>query len=174
MRIILLGLPSAGIGTQAKMLSKRIGVPQLSPGEIRRESVAHNKPEGLKARIALQDGRLLDDDTMQTIVVERLAMPDVSRGFILHGFPETVRQAVAIDETLRQKKLGIHAVIELTVEHPMEVARDETNGAPPFRSTAPVANYYWNQQLLIMVDGMKDYRAMGQEICKALALEDIA
>jgi len=174
MRIVLLGLPSAGIGTQAKMLSKRFGVPQLSPGEILREIVTHNKPEGLKAKTALQDGNLLDDDTMQAIVVERLAMPDVAIGFILHGFPETVRQAIAIDETLRQKKIGIDAVIELTVDHPMAAPNGETNGRAPGRSTAPVANYYWNQQRLIMVDGPNDYLTMGQEICRALALEDIA
>jgi adenylate kinase len=108
MNLILLGPPGAGKGTQAKNLTKKFGIPQISTGEILRGAVKAQTPMGIKAKGCMDSGALVPDEVVIGIVEERLAMPDCSNGFILDGFPRTVGQADALKKTLA----GLHKIIE--------------------------------------------------------------
>jgi len=171
MRIVILGAHLTGIGTQASMLAKTLRVPQFSPGDILRDAIDRQTAAGKIAQQEIRDGALLCDDTIQMVVIERLDGPDGKDGFILHEYPETVRQAVALDETLRQKRLRLDAVVELTGLE--KFTKDCLAEPTPSQSVGPVANYYWNQQRLIVVDALSDYNPISKEICNALALNDI-
>jgi adenylate kinase len=116
MRIVMIGSEAAGIGMQAAHLSNKLNVAELSPGEMLRDAINGSSPAGIVARAALDRGEFIDDDTIFAVVLERLAQADVNRGFVLHGFPETVQQAIALDETLRQQRRYLHAVIEFTAD----------------------------------------------------------
>jgi len=172
MRIVILGPHISGIGTQAALLAKKLRIPAFSPGDILRNAVRERTFVGEIAQRELDNGGLLDDDTVLALVIERLSYSDSKKGFILHGFPETVRQAIALDETLRQNRRHLDAVIELS-----PIAEDPKQEAIPDHrrpvNIAPVANYYWNQQRLIVIEGPKDYGAISAEIYRVLALEDI-
>src|ERR1700685_2941400 len=115
MRLILLGPPGSGKGTQAQRLIHRHGIVQLSTGEMLRAAVAAQTPVGLKAKDIMASGGLVPDEVVIGIISDRLDQPDAARGFILDGFPRTVPQAVALDELLRKKHLKLDAVIELRV-----------------------------------------------------------
>ncbi len=116
MKLILLGPPGAGKGTQAKMLTEKFGIPQISTGDILRAAVKEGTPMGLKAKGYMDAGALVPDEVVIGIVSERLQKGDCDAGFILDGFPRTVPQADALTENLKQLDKNLDAVISLEVD----------------------------------------------------------
>ena len=173
MRLILLGPPGAGKGTQAQRLVEKHGIVQLSTGDMLRSAAAAGTPVGLKAKAIMDRGDLVPDDVMIAIIAERIGQADVARGFILDGFPRTVDQAKALDDLLEERGMGLDGIVEIVVDH--GILRDrilgrarETGGARAddteetvtkrlavYRDlTAPVAEHYRQKGVLKQVDGM--------------------
>lgn len=116
MKLILLGPPGAGKGTQAKMLTERFAVPQISTGDILRAAVRDRTPMGILAKSYMDAGALVPDEVVVGIVRERLQQSDCENGFILDGFPRTVPQADALQATLVELGKGLNAVVSLAVD----------------------------------------------------------
>jgi adenylate kinase len=116
MRLVLLGPPGAGKGTQAERIAARYGIPHLSTGDMLREAVAADTEVGRRAKAIMDAGQLVPDEVMNRLVAERIAQPDAARGFVLDGFPRTVAQAEALDELLDQRDERLDAVLELAVD----------------------------------------------------------
>ena len=129
MRLILLGPPGAGKGTQAQRLVQKHGIVQLSTGEMLRAAVAAQTPIGLQAKDIMASGALVPDEIVIGIISDRLDQPDMKNGFILDGFPRTVPQAAALDELLKKKHIKLDAVIELRVNESALLNRVETRVA---------------------------------------------
>lgn len=188
MRIILLGPPGAGKGTQSKRLVERHGVVQLSTGDMLRAAVAAGTPIGLEAKDIMARGQLVPDAIVVAIVADRIEEADCARGFILDGFPRTVAQAEALDAMLREKKLALDVVIELKVDEAALLARVEKRIAESggearaddnaealakrlevYRSqTAPLVEYYARTGQLVSIDGMQPIEAVAAEIDKVI------
>jgi adenylate kinase len=117
MRIILLGAPGSGKGTQSQRLVERHGIPQISTGDLLRAAVKKGTPLGLRAKAAMDAGQLVDDDTVLGMIRERLAEEDAQRGFILDGFPRTLVQAQALDALLREMNKPLDSVVLLEVDY---------------------------------------------------------
>lgn len=123
MRLILLGPPGAGKGTQAQWLKDTYGIPQLSTGEMLREAVAMGTEVGREAKSIMEAGKLVSDDVINRIVAERIDQPDCAGGFILDGFPRTIPQAEALDRMLAERGLALDAVVEIKVDNQALVER---------------------------------------------------
>jgi len=117
MKLILLGPPGAGKGTQAKMLVQELGIPQISTGDMLREAVKAGSPMGMKAKTYMDSGELVPDEVVVGIVEERIQQPDCADGFMLDGFPRTTAQADALTEMLEKKGLAIDHVICIQVDN---------------------------------------------------------
>ncbi len=192
MRLIFLGPPGAGKGTQAKLLTERYGIPQLSTGDMLRSAVAQGSEVGKRAKAVMDAGQLVSDEIVNEIVSDRIDAPDCAKGFILDGYPRTVPQAIALDRMLDQKGMRLDAVIELKVDEGALVRRMENRVAETvaaggnvrsddnpeaFRrrleeyraKTAPLSAHYAGTGQLKTVDGMADVDAVSAEIEKILA-----
>jgi adenylate kinase len=117
MRIVLLGAPGSGKGTQSQRLVERHGIPQISTGDLLRAAVTNGTDLGLKAKEAMDSGRLVDDDIVLGMIRERLSEPDAQRGFILDGFPRNLAQARALDTLLSELGKPLDAVVQLDVDY---------------------------------------------------------
>jgi adenylate kinase len=116
MRLVLLGPPGAGKGTQAQWLKERYGVPQLSTGDMLRAAVARGSEVGRRAKAVMERGELVSDAIINAIVAERIAEPDCAPGFVLDGFPRTLAQAEALDRMLEERRERLDAVLEIRVD----------------------------------------------------------
>ncbi len=123
MRFVFLGLPGAGKGTQARVLSERLDIPQLSTGDTLREAVQEGTPLGIQARIYMDRGEYVPDGVMVRMVDERLHEPDATKGFILDGFPRTVPQARALDEVLATAGTPLDAVVQFLITDDIAIRR---------------------------------------------------
>ena len=123
MRLVLLGPPGAGKGTQAERIATRYGVPHLSTGDMLREAVAADTEVGRRAKAIMDAGRLVPDDVMNRLVAERIAQPDAARGFVLDGFPRTLAQAKALDRLLEERDQRLDAVLEIAADDDALVER---------------------------------------------------
>ncbi|HMM89778.1 adenylate kinase [Bradyrhizobium sp.] len=192
MRLILLGPPGAGKGTQAQRLVTKHGIIQLSTGEMLRAAVAAGTPVGLQAKEIMAGGGLVPDEIVIGIISDRLDQPDMKRGFILDGFPRTVPQAAALDELLKKKHIKLDAVVELRVNESALLQRVETRVAEmrergeevrvddtpevlakrlaQYRSlTEPLIHYYSERRKLLTVDGMMTIEQVTREINRILS-----
>ena len=191
MRLILLGPPGAGKGTQSTRLMTEYKIPQLSTGDMLRAAVKAGTPIGVKAKAVMDSGALVSDDIVVGIVADRIEEADAKNGFILDGFPRTVAQAEALDAMLAHKKMKLDAVIELKVDESALMARirqraDETVKAggtvraddnpasfqirlEAYREqTAPVSAHYAKRGELRLVDGMAPIDQVSAAIDKIL------
>ncbi len=178
MRLILVGPPGAGKGTQAAHLVAKYAIPQLSTGDMLRAAVAAQTPVGVKAKEVMDAGGLVSDEIVVGIIRDRIAEEDARNGFILDGFPRTLAQAEALDEMLEANSLKLNAVIELRVDQSKLVDRiikraaDAQAAGQPVRKdddpevlkqrleaynrdTAVVVPYYEKTGLLSVIDGMQ-------------------
>lgn len=123
MKLILMGPPGAGKGTQARRIAEKYGIPQLSTGDMLRAAVKAGTPVGLKAKEAMESGALVTDEIVVGIVGDRIAEKDCKKGFILDGFPRTVSQAEALTKTMKERKLKLDNVIDITADTEALVGR---------------------------------------------------
>jgi len=191
MRLILLGPPGAGKGTQAKVLTEKHGIPQLSTGDMLRAAVAAGTEVGKRAKAVMDSGGLVSDEIVNQIVSERIDQVDCAGGFILDGYPRTVPQAEALTGMLKQKGLRLDGVVNLKVDEDALVRRMESrvretiaaggkvradDNPQSFKKrleeyrekTAPLADYYSGTGELRSVDGMAEMKAVTAEIERVL------
>jgi adenylate kinase len=192
MILMLLGPPGAGKGTQSQLISEKLGIPQLSTGDMLRAAVKAETPIGLKAKKIMAEGGLVHDEIVIGIIADRISEPDCARGFILDGFPRTLPQAAALDTLLTSKARHIDCVIELKVNDValadrIECRARETIAAGGtvraddnaealkirlmayYRETAPIIGYYFAHKLLKSVDGMAPIAEVTRQIDEVLA-----
>jgi adenylate kinase len=192
MRLILLGPPGAGKGTQSQRLVTKHGLVQLSTGDMLRAAVKAQTPVGQKAEVLMARGELVPDDVVVAIVADRIGEPDAKKGFILDGFPRTVPQAQALDRMLADRGLKLDAVIELRVDENSLLNRIETRVAEmtargealrpddnpevlkkrlgAYRElTAPLVTYYQGQGVLASIDGMASIDSVAAAIDEVLS-----
>ena len=192
MRLILLGPPVAGKGTQAERIVAGFGIPQLSTGDMLREAVELGTKTGVHAKEIMERGDLVPDDLVVSVVADRLDHPDAANGFILDGFPRTLAQAEALDKELYQRGLRLDAVLELRVDESVLIDRVKTRAQQTaargevvrsddtpevcerrldiYRAqTAPVIDHYRSQGLLTSIDGLQPIEAVAEDLAAAIA-----
>lgn len=192
MRLVLLGPPGAGKGTQATRIAKRFAVPQLSTGDMLREAVASGSALGARVKDIMERGDLVPDDVVIAVVADRMDCSDAANGFVLDGFPRTVAQAEALDRELAARGIGLEAVLELEVDEDVLLVRikgraeEAGNKGQPVRrddnpdvfktrlkayrvQTAPVTEYYRSQGLLHIVDGLQPIDVVTDELAAVLS-----
>ena len=191
MKLIFLGPPGAGKGTQAKILTEKYGIPQLSTGDMLRSAVAAGTEIGKKAKSIMDAGGLVSDEIVNQIVSDRIDEPDCKKGFILDGYPRTVGQAEALQTILASKHTKLDAVIELVVDQNALVDRMKTRVAETIAAggkvrsddnpeafakrlveysekTAPLSQFYAKTGLLKKIDGMAPVKEVTSAIEKIL------
>ncbi|TPK49760.1 adenylate kinase [Mesorhizobium sp. B2-5-4] len=187
MRLILLGPPGAGKGTQAQRLVEKHGIPQLSTGDMLRAAVQAGTEVGKRAKAVMDAGELVSDAIVNAIVAERIDQADCARGFILDGYPRTLVQADAVESMLSERGISLDTVIELVVDDRALVGRivkraDDAKAAGQpvrkddnpavfeerlreyYKKTAPLTGYYYAKGKLKTVDGMASIDAVTAEI----------
>ncbi|MDF1607010.1 adenylate kinase [Hoeflea sp. YIM 152468] len=192
MKLILLGPPGAGKGTQAQRLVEKYRIPQLSTGDMLRAAVSAGTEVGKRAKSVMDAGELVSDDIVNAIVSERIDQPDCAHGFILDGYPRTLVQADAVESMLASKGKKLDCVIELLVDDKALVGRiikraEEAAAAGQpvrkddnaevfeerlreyYKKTAPLTGYYYAKGILRSVDGMLAIDAVSEEIDAVLA-----
>ena len=192
MRLILLGPPGAGKGTQAQRLVEKYGIPQLSTGDMLRAAVQAGTEVGKRAKAVMDAGELVSDAIVNAIVAERIDQPDCVNGFILDGYPRTLVQADAVESMLGERGIALDAVIEFVVDDKALVGRivkraeDAKAAGQPvrkddnpavfeerlreyYKKTAPLIGYYYAKRSLKSVDGMAGIDTVTAEIEALLA-----
>ncbi|QKD03972.1 adenylate kinase [Mesorhizobium loti] len=192
MRLILLGPPGAGKGTQAQRLVDKYGIPQLSTGDMLRAAVQAGTEVGKRAKAVMDAGELVSDAIVNAIVAERIDQADCAKGFILDGYPRTLVQADAVESMLSDRGISLDTVIELVVDDRALVGRivkraeDAKAAGQPvrkddnpavfeerlreyYKKTAPLTGYYYAKGRLKTVDGMASIDAVTAEIEAVLA-----
>ncbi len=185
MRIVLLGAPGSGKGTQAARLKSALGVAHISTGDLLRAAVAAGTPLGMKAKAVMDAGQLVSDDIVLAMLEERLAQADTRAGFILDGYPRNLAQADALDQLLKRLGQPLDAVLRLNVPDADILKRCEIRFRAQGRAddnpdtvrrrlevyaaqTAPVADYYAQRKLLGDIDGIGDIDAIVARLLAAL------
>jgi len=185
MRIVLLGAPGSGKGTQAKRLKVDLGIAHISTGDLLRAAVKAGTPLGLKAKAVMESGQLVSDDIVLGLLEERLTQSDTKPGFILDGYPRNLAQANALDELLARVSQPLDAVVKLNVPDAAIVKRCEIRFEQEHRAddnpetvrkrlavyaeqTAPVADFYAQRGLLTQIDGVGEIEAIGDRVIAAL------
>ncbi len=186
MRLVLLGAPGSGKGTQAARLKEELNVPHISTGEMLRSAVAAGSELGLKAKAVMDAGHLVSDDIMLGILEDRLEEPDAANGFILDGYPRNLTQVEALDSLLERLHMPLDTVVKLEVPSEEIIKRCEERYEAEGRAddnpevvrkrlriyaeqTAPVADWYDQRDMLRSVDGVGSLDAVFAHIMNALA-----
>jgi adenylate kinase len=186
MRIVFLGPPGSGKGTQAKLLAERLKVPAISTGDMLRAAVREGTPLGLQAKAVMEAGELVSDDLMIGLIRERISQPDARPGFLLDGFPRTVEQAVALDGLLKGNEKRLSTVVNLSVPEAVLIDRLAGRSGQEDRSddrretvlerlrvyrqkTEPLIEFYRRRGLLTDVDGVGKVSEIADRISRAVA-----
>ena len=189
-RMVLLGPPGAGKGTQAARIAERLGIPAISTGDIFRANVAGATELGTQAKAYMDKGEYVPDSITNAMVADRIAQADCKTGFLLDGYPRTTAQVGELDSMLKGSGLALDAVVEITADAEAVVARllkrageqgraDDTEPVIRRRlevyaeSTAPLADLYAERDLLVQVDGMGEIDVVTGRIMEALASRGI-
>ena len=154
MRIVLLGAPGSGKGTQSQLLVKAYGIPQISTGDLLREAVARRTDLGLRAKSAMDAGKLVDDATVLGMIRERFGRPDALKGFILDGFPRNIPQAQALEKMLAEMGTPLNAVVLLNLD--LKILFKRLTGRRICESCGRVFNIYSSPQALAHCDHCQD------------------
>ncbi|BAY07307.1 adenylate kinase [Calothrix sp. NIES-2098] len=181
-RLIFLGPPGAGKGTQSQKLAEHLQIPHISTGDILRQAMKDQTPLGVKAQSYVDSGELVPDQLVQELVQERLGQPDANSGWILDGFPRKVTQAAFLEELLENIHQGGEKVVNLDVPDDVVVARLLARGRKDdseevirrrlevYRSeTAPLIDYYGDRQKLLTVNGNQSQEEVTTELQKVIA-----
>ncbi|GAB3915321.1 adenylate kinase [Microlunatus endophyticus] len=185
MRLLIMGPPGAGKGTQAKSIAEHFDIPAISTGDIFRSNVSAGTPLGLEVRRIMADGGYVGDDITNAIVADRLAEDDCAKGFLLDGYPRTLGQVEALDEVLEQGGVALDVVLSLKVDIDELVERlrkraesegrdDDSEEAIRIRQqkyldeTSPLLDVYRDRGLLVEVDGVGEVSEITQRIFAAL------
>jgi adenylate kinase len=191
MRLVLLGAPGSGKGTQAARLKSELGVPHISTGDMLRAAVAAGTPLGRKAKAVMDSGQLVSDDILLGMLEERLANDDARAGFILDGYPRNIAQVQALDELLARLEQPLDAVVQLDVPAEEIIGRVEIRFRAEGRAddnpdtvrrrldvyaeqTAPVAAWYARHGMLKVVNGVGALDEVFARILAALPRDRVA
>jgi adenylate kinase len=185
MRLVLLGAPGSGKGTQAARLKEKLDVPHISTGDLLRAAVKAGTPLGQQAKAVMERGELVSDEIVLGMLEERFSQPDIARGFILDGYPRNLAQASALDALLHRLKLPVDVAVQLDVGTELLIQRiagraqaegraDDTPEAVANRlrvysdQTAPVIDYYRERGRLVCVYGVGSMEEVSDRILAAV------
>lgn len=189
MKLLIMGPPGAGKGTQAKLVAERLSIPTISTGDIFRRNVSQETELGREAKRYMDAGDYVPDELTNAMVTDRLAEPDVADGFLLDGYPRTLAQVAELDSMLESRQHHLDAVLVLTVDQDEVVGRlvkraedegraDDTEEVIRYRQnvyteqTAPLVGRYADRGLLVEVDGMGDVEEVATRVLAALEQTD--